>query len=150
MIIYDGPGDLFRCGTQTIACPINVVGTMGAGLAKTFRDRVPGLLKFYRRCYAPHTAPLHERVRRLAVFSDGGNRQVLLFPTKGDWRDPSELSVVADNLRTLSEQTTLLGIRTLGLPRLGCGLGGLDWNRGVRPLIYQYFQAHPIDVKLLV
>ena len=149
MIEYDGPGDLFRCGTQTIACPVNAVGVMGAGLAAAFRIKVPGLFEFYRLHYSAQSGPLHERERRLRVFEITPRKKVLLFPTKGDWRKPSRLNLIDANLETLGDTFVDLGITSLGLPRIGCGLGKLDWHASIRPLIYSRFEHHPLPIKLI-
>jgi O-acetyl-ADP-ribose deacetylase (regulator of RNase III) len=65
-----------------------------------------------------------------------GPRWIINFPTKQDWRHPSKLEWVAAGLQDLRRVLLAEGIASVALPKLGCGLGGLDWNT-VRPLIEQ-------------
>ncbi len=71
------------------------------------------------------------------VFATGalaGPRYIINFPTKGHWRSNSKLADVQVGLGDLVRIIDELSIRSIAVPPLGCGLGGLDWNE-VRPLI---------------
>lgn len=151
MIIYNGPGDLFQCGMQTIACPINVVGAMGKGLALTFKERVPGLYGFYREHYGDGEQGWQRRVHQLEIFPVSPTRQVLLFPTKGLWRMPALLSVIEENLIQVAENYQAMGITSLGIPLLGCGVqtGQLSWERDVGPLVELILGPTALPVKVL-
>jgi O-acetyl-ADP-ribose deacetylase (regulator of RNase III) len=61
---------------------------------------------------------------------------IVNFPAKGHWRSRSELSDVRDGLADLRRVISDHGIRSIAVPALGCGNGGLDW-RDVRPLIIE-------------
>ena len=61
-------------------------------------------------------------------------RYIVNFPTKGHWREPSRIEFVRDGLGDLVAQIQNLRIRSIAIPALGCGNGGLDWS-DVRPLI---------------
>lgn len=151
MIIYKGPGDLFRCGMQTIACPINVVGAMGKGLALQFKESVPGLYEFYRNHYGVSKYGWEKRVHQLEVFTVTPSKKVLLIPTKGDWRMPSILSVIEENLQTVADNYEHMGIESLGIPMLGCGYetGQLSWTRDVEPLVDLILGPVFLPVKVL-
>lgn len=151
MIVYKGPGDLFQCGTQTITCPINVVGAMGKGLALAFRDRVPGLYEFYRHHYGVSRHGWQRRIHQLEVYSLTASKKVLLFPTKGDWKDPAILSAIEYNLHQVADHYQELGIESLGIPMLGCGAqtGQLSWQRDVEPLVDLILGPIPLPVKVV-
>lgn len=149
MIVREEMGDLFDCSSQTITCPINAVGAMGAGLALEFRNRVPGLYDFYSAHYPrPHRQP-NPRMHYLQVFKVPDGRQILLFPTKDDWRNPSERSLIEANLIRLAESWEVYGIQSLALPALGCGLGQLSYDRDVRPMIHDILGPLPLPVEVL-
>lgn len=148
MIIHEIVGDLFDCQSQTIVCPINTAGAMGKGLALTFSLRVPGLYDFYKRMH-PGRAGLEDRANVINVYPVPDGRQVLLFPTKTDWRRPSTIEQIRDNLRILSEHYQHWNIQSLALPALGCGEGGLSYDRDVRPLIWQILDPLPLPVEVL-
>lgn len=61
-------------------------------------------------------------------------RFIINFPTKAHWRQPSKLEYIAAGLADLVRTKGRLGISSLALPAIGCGLGGLSWT-DVKPLI---------------
>ena len=75
-------------------------------------------------------------------------RYIVNFPTKRHWRDSSRLEDVVAGLQTLVADVQRLGIRSIAIPPLGCGLGGLAWCE-VKPLIVEAFSALP-DVRVLL
>jgi hypothetical protein len=124
---------------------------MGKGIAVKFRDYVPGLYSYYRSIYKD-IPPKFASIHRLEIFRVDAERNVLLFPTKADWRNPSIPEVIEANLHQLADRFEELGITSLGLPAIGCGhnTGQLDWHRVVRPMVFRHLEPLPIPVKLLV
>mgnify|MGYP002652255674 CR=1 FL=1 len=122
--------DLFEVKADTKVITINLVGAMGAGVAKTARDTIPGLYKHYKKMY-PRIDPT-----QFIIYTHEGQRY-LLVPTKIDWKDPSPRSLVIHNinrLAVLSNRHPELG--TIALPPMGCGNGGLKWEEDIR-LVYR-------------
>lgn len=148
MIIHEQPGDLFACQSQTITCPVNTAGAMGKGLALDFRDRVPGLFQFYRGRYGTRYSA-DRYANRLYTYKVPDGRQVLLFPTKVRWTDPASPTHIRENLRLLAEQYQELGITSLAIPALGCGLGKLNYDRDVRPMVQEFLGPLPLPVEVL-
>jgi hypothetical protein len=60
-----------------------------------------------------------------AVFA--GPRWIINFPTKKHWRQPSQLEWISSGLQDLRSVIQLHGIRSIALPPLGAGNGGLEW-----------------------
>lgn len=151
MIISEQREDLFQCGMQTVVCSTNTIGAMGKGIAVEFRNRVPGLYRFYQGIYND-IPPNYHKIHRLEVFDVDDKRKVLLFPTKDNWRFPSKLPMIDANLRQLAERYEEFGITSIGLPLIGCGhnTGQLNWGRQVRPLVYQHLDPLPIPVKICI
>lgn len=75
-------------------------------------------------------------------------RCIIHFPTKRHWRDASRLEDIEAGLAALAEEVRARAIRSLAVPALGCGLGGLDWAR-VRPRIVDAFAQLP-EVRVLL
>jgi O-acetyl-ADP-ribose deacetylase (regulator of RNase III) len=75
-------------------------------------------------------------------------RYIINFPTKRHWRDNSRIEDIQSGLRALIEDVRRLGIRSIAVPPLGCGLGGLNWH-DVRPMIEKSFSELP-DVRVLL
>lgn len=145
-IIYEGFGNIHTHHAQTLTCPVNTVAVMGAGLARAMRNRIHGLNDYYKGLC---------RTGKLAVGVcqtykiPGQEQQVLLFPTKGHWKDPSDTEIVESGLKHLVENLEELDIKELAMIPLGCGLGQLDYTKDVKPLIYKYLDPLDIDVYLL-
>jgi len=122
-------GNIFQAQAQTIVNTVNLRGAMGKGLALEFKNRFPGLFEAY-------TNDLLDK--RLAIGAPtiwkGKERWVVNFPTKDDWRNPSEYSYIEKGLAGLRAKLDEWGVLSLAIPPLGCGLGSLDWKK-VRPMI---------------
>ena len=69
------------------------------------------------------------------------------FPTKRNWRDPSRYEYISDGLDALREYLNTLGSVSVAVPALGCGNGGLDWDR-VSKMIAD--KLHDVDAHILV
>lgn len=140
-------GDLFQCRMQTIVCSINTVGAMGKGIALRFKDEVPGLYEFYRARYRDKE-PDFPSINRLEVYSVDAHRKVLLFPTKDHFKYPSKVWMIEQNLHQLAQRYQELGITSLGLPLIGCGVntGQLSWERQVGPMVEAILGPLPIPI----
>ena len=124
---------------------VNTEGVMGKGLALQVRAAFPDVFAAYAQvCKAGAV-----EVGRMHVVRRAGRPRVVVnFPTKQRWRQPSQLAYVRDGLRDLIAQVRVLGIASIAVPPLGCGLGGLPWA-DVRPLIVAAFAELP-DVRVLL
>jgi len=125
-------GDILLSEADAIVNPVNCVGVMGRGLALQFRDAYPAnFLAYESACVRKIVQPGH-----LFVFETGREkpRYIINFPTKQHWRDPSYIEDIAAGLADLVQVIGDKGIRSIAVPPLGCGLGGLDWKE-VSPLI---------------
>jgi O-acetyl-ADP-ribose deacetylase (regulator of RNase III) len=127
--------------------PVNTQGTMGKGLAKEFARRYPSMEAAYqRRCKEGKIT-----IGSLHVWSSGGDKIIINFPTKDHWKDPSEYEYVEKGLIKLA--TYLKGLdpkyknSVVGIPALGCGLGGLSWAK-VRTMLIQHLSD--VEMEILV
>lgn len=147
-IVFEGFGNVLTHEAQTITCPVNTVAVMGAGLALAMRNRVRGVNDFYKgKC---STGDLAVGRPCTFVMSDQEDKQVLLFPTKGHWKDDSRLEDVEEGLKYLAAHYKELGIKELAMVPLGCGLGKLDYIKDVRPLIMEHLDDIDLPVYLLL
>ena len=117
-------GDIFHSEAQVLVNPVNCAGVMGAGLAKQFRDRYPEMFAQYREDCRKGLV----RTGNVRLYQPGkpGDPIVANLPTKKHWRNPSRMKYVREGLRDLVLKLRAEGIRTVALPALGAGLGGLD------------------------
>jgi O-acetyl-ADP-ribose deacetylase (regulator of RNase III) len=132
MLIYR-QGNLLEADVEAVVNTVNTVGVMGKGIALMFAERYPE----NTRSYAAACRAGEVRIGRMFVTPAGelnGPRWIINFPTKKHWRHPSHLEWIQQGLEDLVQVIQERGIRSIALPPLGCGNGGLDW-RDVRPLI---------------
>ena len=135
------PGDLLEHDVDAIVNTVNCVGVMGKGIALQFKNKWPENFK----AYAAACKANEVRLGRMFIYDSGGlvkPNYIINFPTKQHWRGNSELKSIRDGLADLVAKIKQLGIRSIAIPPLGCGNGGLDWAE-VRPLIERAFVDLP-------
>lgn len=142
-------GDLLRqVDVDAIVNTVNCVGVMGKGIALQFKNKWPENF----RAYAAACAAMEVRPGKMYVFDVGRldkPNYIINFPTKDHWRGKSRVEYIQDGLQDLVVTVQRLAIRSLAIPPLGCGNGGLEWNE-VRPLIESAFACLPeIEVRLI-
>ena len=135
-------GDFFDFDADIRINTVNCVGVMGAGVALAFKNKYPEMFKEYvKQCKAKQIKPGCPSVWKEGdMFSKGV--EIINFPTKDHWRNPSEYEYIESGLIWLSEYLKGREGLIVTLPALGCGHGGLDWEK-VKPLIIKYLEMTP-------
>ena len=132
-------GDILAEDAEALINTVNCVGVMGRGLALQFKKAFPENFHAYAvACRRGEVRPGH-----LFVFETGrpaNPRYIINFPTKRHWRDKSRPEDIEAGLADLTRRIRERGIRSIAIPPLGAGLGGLDW-RAVRQRIEAAFQS---------
>lgn len=143
-------GDMFAEEVDALVNPVNCVGVMGAGVALEFKKRWP----LYFRVYVDFCRQGHIRLGEVGwhrlQWPSGKDVLIFSFPTKNHWRDRSRIEDISTGLNSLGVKLRLMGgIKSIAIPALGCGLGGLVWN-DVKGLIYQMQAMHEphTDIRL--
>lgn len=144
---YSDIGNMFDADVEALVNAINCRGSMGAGLALEFKNRYPAMFELYHaRCGAGEVVPGKMDVHDLGA--EAKPRWIINFPTKRHWRDPSRLEDIESGLVDLRRVIVELNIRSIAIPALGCGLGGLDWAV-VKPRIVAALQELPgVDISI--
>jgi O-acetyl-ADP-ribose deacetylase (regulator of RNase III) len=123
MITYR-QGNLLEADVEALVNTVNTVGVMGRGIALIFKERYPDNF----RAYAAACRAGEVQLRRMFGTPTGessGPRWIINFPTKQHWRHPSRPEWIEAGLNDLVRVVRDKGIRSLALPPLGCGDGGL-------------------------
>lgn len=142
-------GDLFADDAQCLVNAVNTVGVMGAGVAKQFAKRWPGMLDDYRRaCRTGLCAIGHVYFWRNWGGLTPGPDWIANLPTKDHWRDPSQYSYVSHGLTSLVAGVSRREITSVAMPALGCGLGGLDFEQVLRQIEAAFVHSPDIDVRV--
>ena len=140
-------GNVLKANAEALVNTVNCVGFMGKGIALQFKRAYPDNFDAYQKACRQHEV----QPGRMFVFDRGsmlGVRYIVNFPTKRHWKGKSRYEDIAAGLTALVSDVRRLHIKTIAIPPLGTGLGGLDWAR-VRPMIEDAFAALPeVDVQL--
>lgn len=132
-------GNLLEADADALVNTVNTVGVMGKGVALMFKDAFPDNF----RAYAAACQRGEVKVGEVFVFERADllrPRWILNFPTKEHWRGGTRPEWIDAGLRDLVRVVRARAIRTLALPPLGCGNGGLRWD-DVRPRIARHLES---------
>jgi O-acetyl-ADP-ribose deacetylase (regulator of RNase III) len=142
-------GDLLHEDAEALVNTVNCVGVMGRGIALQFKNAFPAnFVTYAAACKQGEVQP-----GRMFTFETGeltNPRYIINFPTKRHWRGKSRLGDIEAGLEALVEEIRSREIRSVAIPPLGSGLGGLDWMvvrqlieaalgglAGVRVIVYE-------------
>jgi len=146
-VITESTGNLLGAEAEALVNTVNTEGVMGKGIALQFKKAFPAMFDAYRK--AAKAGEI--RIGAMQVWATGqleDPRYVINFPTKKHWKAKSRLADIDEGLIDLVRVVRDLGIRSIAVPPLGCGNGGLDW-RDVEPRIRAAFkQVQDVDVLL--
>ena len=144
-------GDLLQAPVEALVNTVNCVGVMGKGIALQFRKAFPESYTHYKKACDESAVQLGQVLvfdRGGLADADQGPRYIVQFPTKGHWRSKSRLGDIEAGLVDLVGTVRRLGIRSIAIPPLGSGNGGLDWS-DVRERIEAAFANLP-NVRVLL
>lgn len=137
-------GDIFESNASAIINTVNLVGIMGKGLALQFKKRYPENFKAYKLACQNGSIG----IGKLFVTKTGADeniRYIINFPTKKDWRKPSEYVYIEEGLNDLERIIEQLNLKSVAIPPLGAGNGGLEWSV-VRQMITDRFSGSATDI----
>ena len=126
-------GNLLEADVEALVNTVNTVGIMGKGIALMFKERFPQNFEAYT-----HACKSDElRIGKMFLSENReffGPKWIVNFPTKTHWRVNTKLVWIEEGLQDLVRIIREKDIRSVAIPPLGCGNGGLDWD-DVRPLV---------------
>src|SRR5258708_37582284 len=139
-MIFRADGDLLATDAEALVNTVNTVGVMGKGIALQFKQAFPDNYRAYEAACKRGEV----EIGKMFVFhrSTGNPRLIINFPTKKHWRGRSKIADIESGIRALIEVVKREGVRSIAVPPLGCGNGGLEWSQ-VRPRIERAFADVP-------
>jgi len=123
-------GDILKTDAEAIVNPVNCVGVMGRGLALEIKNKFPwSFPKYEQTCKRESLEPGNILPVRLDSFIESTPPPPIILhaATKKHWRGKSKLEYIQVCLENLLKITQELNLKRIALPRLGCGLGELNW-----------------------
>ncbi|MBE0492610.1 MAG: macro domain-containing protein [Sulfurospirillum sp.] len=120
-------GDILKQDVEAIVNTVNCVGVMGRGLAQQFKNKYPQNFKEYTTaCKKEEVLPGKMFVHHTGQLTNP--KYIINFPTKRHWKGKSKLEDIESGLDDLLQVIQKLHIKSIAIPPLGSGLGGLDWR----------------------
>lgn len=139
-------GNLLDTNAEALVNTVNTVGVMGKGIALQFKIRFPNNYKIYRDACKDKTF----KTGQVLVVQEGdllNQKYIINFPTKAHWKSDSTYEYIVSGLKALKQAIKEYGIKSIAIPPLGCGNGGLDWNK-VKVLIENELSG--VDIEILI
>lgn len=139
-------GNLLEEHIEALVNTVNCVGVMGKGIALQFKQAFPENFKQYKKaCDLKKVQP-----GEMFTTSTGKlfPKYIINFPTKNHWKGKSKIEDIKSGLNALVKEVEQLNIKSIAIPPLGCGNGGLDWGQ-VKPMIVDAF-AQLSDVRVVI
>ena len=127
LLIHFTKGNIVKAETEAIINTVNTVGVMGKGIALQFKSAFPGNAKEYE--IEAKNGKI--RLGKMFVYETGellNPKYLINFPTKNHWRYPSKMEYITEGLKDLRKVIIDKGIKSISIPPLGCGNGGLKWT----------------------
>lgn len=136
-------GNIFNSKAEVIAVTVNCVGFMGKGMALECALRFPEVESEYKAACKEHLVKTGFMFWPQAVK----NPNLVLFPTKNDYKFPSKISYIREGLESLCKDLSDRKLSSIALPKLGTELGGLDWKI-VEKEILLAFESFVINLEI--
>lgn len=133
-------GNLLESDAEALVNTVNTVGVMGKGIALQFKNQFPENFKVYSKACKNSEFNIGDLlITEENSLLHNDKRIIINFPTKTDWRKPSEYSYIEKGLVALVEYLKKSEIKSIAIPPLGAGHGGLKWEV-VRKMMEFYFR----------
>jgi len=122
--------------------PVNCEGVMGKGLALAISKRYPEILEPYKK--ACEEGRINPGMLFCTIVNDNRLRYIINFPTKIYWSNPSKYVYIKAGLKELRSLSNSFEFTRVAIPALGCGLGGLEWEK-VEDILEDHLASEPIE-----
>ena len=127
-------GNILESNADAIVNPVNCEGYMGKGLAYQIKKQYP-------KTYEDYSVACKQgrlKIGQIHCFKEN-EKMIINFPTKDKWRAKSKISYITDALQQLIHLLRDSNIKSIAIPPLGCGLGGLNWEE-VKQILLEYLE----------
>lgn len=127
MITYQ-TGNILHDQADAIINTVNTVGVMGKGLALQFKKAFPDNFKEYKKA-CDDKSMVTGQVLSVPLNSINPPFYIINFPTKAHWKGNSKFEYIEQGLESLKSEVKRLELKSVAIPALGSGLGGLPWQQ---------------------
>lgn len=145
MLLDPSSSNLFDTPQAALVNPVNCVGAMGKGLALEFKTRFPQNFKAYRTACLAHQSNPAALLGTLITPTFEKGQWIINLPTKLHFKNPSRLIWIISACKALDQFCQANQISRCAIPALGSGLGGLDWDTQVKPMLTQVLGTSSVE-----
>lgn len=138
-------GNILDSEAQAIVNTVNTVGVMGKGIALQFKKAYPNNYKSYSLACKNNEVVVGKMFVTTDTNISSGEKIIINFPTKQNWRKPSEYIYIEDGLDDLIDFIKHNQIKSIAIPPLGAGNGGLKWEK-VKKIIEDKLSSLNIEI----
>lgn len=140
-------GNILTADVEALVNTVNTVGVMGKGIALAFKKAFPLNYKLYKEICDNKEFSVGD------IFTTNTGQLtpkfIINFPTKEHWKGRSKIEYVENGMKKLVETIKTKGIKSIAIPPLGCGNGGLQWNV-VKPIILNELKNIDENVEVII
>lgn len=122
-------GNILDSDAEALINTVNTDGIMGKGIALQFKKAFPTNFKLYQQACKDKIVDIGKLFTTKDSNITSGTKYIINFPTKQSWRKPSEYSFIESGLDDLIRVLQVNNIKSIAIPPLGSGNGGLEWER---------------------
>ena len=119
-------GNILTETTEAIVNTVNCVGVMGRGIALQFKKIFPdNYIAYAKACKDNEVC-----IGKMFIYENKEKdvpKYIINFPTKRHWKTKSQMQDIESGLVALKNEIKTRQIKSIAIPPLGCGLGGLRW-----------------------
>lgn len=145
-MIIDKVGNIFDTEAKMIGHGVNACGVMGGGIALQFRERYPAMHEAYVNICKAATNPLESLPGKVMFWEESDFCVANLF-TQDKPGPNARYSWTISALKDAFEVAEEYKFSSIAIPRIGCGIGGLDWAQMYYYLL-EAFGEHEIDLEV--
>lgn len=146
MITYT-TGNIIQADTEALVNTVNTVGVMGKGIALAFKKAFPNNYKLYKQVCEDKEFKIGGLF--ITKTSQLTPKYIINFPTKKHWKGRSKIEFIEIGMQQLVKEINAKGIKSIAIPPLGCGNGGLKWEE-VKPLILRELEAVKNELEVII
>lgn len=149
-------GDLLKADLPVIAHQTNCLGVMGAGIAKSIKNKWNNVFIQYKNL-CTNVIDKHNLLGKIQLCATNDTPIKYIVNLFGEYsftesvapyeNRHTDYNALRNALTVLKEKLVFLDFDKVGIPyKLGCGLAGGDWDGVVYPMLQEIFNDNTITL----
>lgn len=137
-------GNILDSNAYALVNSVNCDGIVGKGISSQFKDKyLASYISYVMKCENG------ELVMGKLHYYKYNDRIIVNFPTKDQSKQPSKIEYIEKGLLKLAHLIKDRKIKSIAIPKLGCGSGGLNWSE-VKKLIGKHLREVKEETDIII